>query len=607
MKPRTFILVLLLFIVATVILTYPLALKMNSSIAGTFTTDEPFAALWNFWWLKYASLHKISDSFYSIIAAPFGFDAGKMSLYPVWEFFYEQLSILAGNVLSFNIQVLSSFVLSGITMYMLVFYLSKETSAAIFSGIIYAFCPYHFSRAWQHLGLTQIQWMPLYLLTLLRLREKLSYKRMLLCIAALLLVISFEMHYAYFMYVATALLFICQLFFHKKESKTNLKLLKLIFIIMIFGLFFVLPTAASVALKQLLFATKPLSPSAWGIVRPFEDLFLYSAKPLSYFLPAISHPLFGKFTERFIGSQLYGVSLTEHVLYLGWLPLVLAFIVVRRWGKPRKIDLSAMPTGAREVNFYIVFFIFLAIGAWFFSQPPWWNFLGFKIYMPSFFMYKILPMFRAYCRFGIVVMLAVSVLAGFGLKFILEKFRSNKVKIALASFFSLLVLFEFWNWPPYKVIDVSKAQAAYSWIKEQPGDFAIAEYPLDADSPNEMYKFYQTFHEKKIINGTIPGTFANKFAQSIKNLSHLETAAKLKGMGVRYVVLHKEGYIDSELVQDREELSKISSNPGLKFIKNFPSEECPEKGILCVKKTGAIDVYEIIASPDNIEMERKGK
>lgn len=31
-----------------------------------------------------------------------------------------------------------------------------------------------------------------------------------------------------------------------------------------------------------------------------------------------------------------------------------------------------------------------------------------------------------------------------------------------------------------------------------------------ADSPNEMYKFYQTEHEKKIINGTIPGTYANK-------------------------------------------------------------------------------------------------
>ena len=142
-----------------------------------------------------------------------------------------------------------------------------------------------------------------------------------------------------------------------------------------------------------------------------------------------------------------------------------------------------------EGDFYIGFFIFLAVVAWLFSQPPWWKFGPIKIYMPSFFMYKILPMFRAYCRFGIVVMLAVAVLAGYGLKFILERFKTQKAKIAITCLFAGLVLFEFWNWPPYKVIDVSKVPPVYYWLKEQPGDFVIAEYPLDADSPNEMYKF----------------------------------------------------------------------------------------------------------------------
>jgi hypothetical protein len=248
-------------------------------------------------------------------------------------------------------------------------------------------------------------------------------------------------------------------------------------------------------------------------------------------------------------------------------------------------------------DFYIGFFVFLAIVAWFFSQPPWWKFGPLKIFMPSFFMYKILPMYRAYCRFGIVVMLAVAVLAGFGLKFILERFKSQKTKIALTCLFSGLVLFEFWNYPPFKVIDVSKVPAVYYWLKEQPGDFAIAEYPLDADSSNVMYLFYQTKHEKKIINGSNPGTFANNFAQTITRLSDSNTAATLKWMRVKYVLVHKEEYLKTELVEEIEEFNKIPLNAGLKLIKTFPPQECPRKDIVCVQKTGPIDVYEVVAMP----------
>jgi hypothetical protein len=208
-------------------------------------------------------------------------------------------------------------------------------------------------------------------------------------------------------------------------------------------------------------------------------------------------------------------------------------------------------------------------------------------------MYKILPMYRAYCRFGIVVMLAVAVLAGFGFNFVLERFKSQKTKIAITSLFCGLVLFEFWNWPPFKVIDVSKLPAVYYWLKGQPGDIVVAEYPLDADSPNEMYKFYQTEHEKKIINGAIPGTYANQVSQTIKKLSEPKTAGRLRGMGVRYVLVHRDGYLDTELIEEKEELDRIPRNPGLKLVKSFPGEECPKRDMLCVQKTGQIDVYEV--------------
>jgi hypothetical protein len=370
----------------------------------------------------------------------------------------------------------------------------------------------------------------------------------------------------------------------------NKNYLKNIILLSIVTFILLLPQAYPVIRGMII--SRYSAPSAQNpYYRPFEDLFTQSARPLSYVLPAAVHPFFGKLTEMFIGSQLYGMSFTEHTLYLGWTPLVLAFLAFRRWRKNRKLRIT------NKEDFYIGFFVSLAMVAWFFSQPPWWKVGPLKIYMPSFFMYKILPMFRAYCRFGIVVMLAIAVLAGFGLKFILERFKSEKAKIALTTLFCGLLLFEFWNYPPFKVINVSKVPGVYYWLKGKPEDLVIAEYPLDITGPSEMYKFYQTKHEKKMINATIPGTYAHRISETITKLSNPHTAGVLKWMGVKYVLVHKQDYINTELVEDYEELNKILQNAGLKFIKTFPKQECPEKNIMCVQKTGPIDVYEVVAIP----------
>src|SRR3989338_4044262 len=94
-----------LFFFLTAATTYPLLFKIRSHISGFSSTDEPFAALWNFWWFKYAFTHHIRDTFYSIIAAPFGFDTGSHCAYPVWEFLYKWLAIFTNNIFAFNMQV----------------------------------------------------------------------------------------------------------------------------------------------------------------------------------------------------------------------------------------------------------------------------------------------------------------------------------------------------------------------------------------------------------------------------------------------------------------------------------------------------------------------
>lgn len=585
-----------LFLLLVVVFTFPLILNLGVSIPGFFSTDESYGLVWDSWRIKHAFLNKMSLTQTDYIAYPFGrqiYDSGYFA--GLWLSWHHFLSICTTPVFTYNIQALLNLFFSALFMYLLVLFVAKSYPGALLSGIIFAFCPYQFARIWQHLGLSYNQWLPLVLLAAIFLRERLSRKAEIFLFFSLVVAFSFEWSVMYFCALALAAWVAYSLADFKNDFSGESKFIKKLFLVGL-AAFIVLSFQFFRLVQFKLKAPLNDSPSAFNIYhRPFEDLFSQSARPLSYFLPATSHPLLGRFTEQFIGSNIYGESLTEHALYLGWVGLILAFVALRSWRKNRGYF-------AQRDNFYIGFFIFLAVLAWLFSQPPWWKIGPFKLFMPSFFMYKLLPMFRAYCRFGIVVMLAIAALAGFGLKYTLGRFKHKISRIAVGAIFCGLVLFEFWNYPPYKVIYLEKVPQVYNWLESQPSDIVIAEYPLDADSPNEMYKFFQTRHEKKMINGPLPGSYANKIALSITRLSSPRTAGVLRWLGVKYVLVHRQDYINTELIEDREELEKVPFNLGLKLIKSFPAQGCMRREMLCLEKSGPIEVYEVIAKaikPEN--------
>lgn len=561
------ILVLVLFALLTGLMTFPLVFKINTHIPGFFSTDEP--SLWGLWWLRVSAHNGINANFCPLIAAPFGVDLSIIGIvFPLSTLLKKLVVMFTTEAFTYNIEILLSFLLSGFFVYLLIDYAANSKPAAILGGIIYAFCPYHFARAWQHIGLSDIQWMPLYIFALLKLREKNSYRNILFASLALFLVASFEFYYLYFMIIVTVFFVIFSCAYYRRASFKFIPQVLLSNCLTAVILTLLIYPAFSMGLFKV---DKGIAPDAWAFIRPFGDLFSQSARPLSYILPSTEHPVFGNFTRNFVGTMIYGESFTEHALFLGFLPMFLAFWALINWKKK----------GEEGEGFNFRFFAWLLLVSWLFSQPPWWNIFGIKLYMPSFFMYKIIPLFRAYCRFGIVVMFAVAVLAGFGLKFILSGFRSQRTKNVITGIACALILFEFWNYPPYKIIDVSKFPQAYHWLKEQPGDFTIAEYPLDADSPNERYRFYQTKHNKKMINFTGPGTYANRVARTITKLSEPDTCGILKWLGVRFVLVHKMDYTNSGLMVNLKELEDIQKNPDLKFVKSFEN----------------IDVYEVTASP----------
>ncbi|MFH1848400.1 MAG: hypothetical protein ABH825_04200, partial [Candidatus Omnitrophota bacterium] len=465
--------------------------------------------------------------------------------------------VITTPVLTYNLQVMVNIFLSAFFMYLLAARITRDRIAAFLSGIIFGFCPYIFTRSWQHLGETYLWMMPFALWGLFTMREFPSTRNKALFICAIALsAISLNTMYYTAVIMAVFLVYLCMWLLRRGRDKEAGDKRFLKNALLVGGL-----AAAAVLIQIYPYLRKVLTSAGSAASafnpyhRPFDDLFTQSAKFFSYLFPVTTHPVFGKFTEQFIGSPLYGVSYTEHALFLGWTPLVLAFIAFKN---------------RRRERFYVGFFIWLWIAAWLFSQQPYFSFPAFKIYMPSFFMYKILPMFRAYCRFGIVVMLATAALAGFGFSFITSRLK-NRVRIIAACAISLLVLFEFLNFPPYKVIDLTKYPKVYDWLKEQPGDFVIAEYPVDSKSPNEYYRFCQTIHEKKMINGATPGTNGGRLLNMVSRLSSPDTAGTLSWAGVKYVIVHRGPYDNIAEPEMSGELRMIGGRRirGLEFMGDF--------------------------------------
>jgi hypothetical protein len=189
---------------------------------------------------------------------------------------------------------------------------------------------------------------------------------------------------------------------------------------------------------------------------------------------------------------------------------------------------------------------------------------------------------RAYQRFGILVMLSVSVLAGIGLTNILKKIANRKSQIAITLLMIVLVLFEFWNWPPYRVTDVSRTPPVYEWLAEQPGDFTIAEYPLTRNISFKYfdYLFWQRIHQKPLVNGASPGTYADKIRKEIVDITNPKTPGILRWLGAKYVIFHSHEYLHEDMATAViGEIPDISRVPGLRFVREF----------------GSVKVYKVVA------------
>ncbi|MFL5963602.1 MAG: hypothetical protein ACJ757_12000 [Gaiellaceae bacterium] len=296
-----------------------------------------------------------------------------------------------------------------------------------------------------------------------------------------------------------------------------------------------------------------------SISNPTLELQRLGASTWSYLLPARNHPVFGPITRHFTASA----NFAEQTLFFSYTIIVLALIgvilVLRR--HPVTMTEPMRRTG-------LVFAAILLPLAYWSSLRRVVHPFGIPVPTLSFFMGHVTTFFRVYARFGVIVGVALVLLAAPVLDLIIRRHRRG---VAIAIGLWLLIAFELLPGPVYAWTGASKPPAYDRWLAHQPMAI-VAHYPLPTDQEpaihlGEREIYFQMFHGHPLYNLFGAGTGDTR-EDAIRILSRYVTdpitPSVLAAEHVHYVFVHDDVYAE------QHEAAPTLPTADFKLIKRFP-------------------------------------
>lgn len=564
------------YTILTLIMTYPLIFKITNYVPGA-GWDE-FSHLHYFWWWKHALIELGTNPYYTeYLHYPTGVSLA-FDMAPFNAIVLIPLQLLFGLIISYNILVLFTFVVSGYGMYLLVKYLTNNKNAAFIAGCIFAFSPYHFAHALGHTNLISIEWFPLCALFLIKTVKEPKKSNAIYAGIFLGLTSLSAWYYSIYIVLFTAL-FIFYYLWTDRKALLNIPFIKRFSImILLFGLI-VFPFVYPMLVE---------SSSSTYMVSQITSSVTYSADVIAFFIPSTFHPVFGEYVAEIYAN--FTGNRAEYTVFIGYIVLILALY-------------SVLKVKREKIKFWIIsslFFFILSLGpilhinGIFLIPNPGLNLdslvqnigltsratgiaanilqSGIPIPLPGIIMPFIPFVNVAYVpsRFDVMIMLSLAVIVGYGCKelFIgISNYKNKNKKSSkiynekiVACLITAVILFEFLAIPC--PLSNASVPSIYDEIFNDSEDYAILELPFNIVSMAKLM-YYQTHHEKKLVSGYVSRTppSAIKFTNSTPFIKQLynpypylvneygqndilvsdELAYNvLNYYNIRYIVLHKD-------------------------------------------------------------------
>lgn len=537
------VIVLLIYFGIAVGITWPLVPHLSTHFPGG--SQDTFVHYWNGWWVKRSLAAGQSPYYTSYLYYPTGMDLTYHNFAWISIIPWAMLESVLGKLAAYNLSILINLALCGFGAFLLAYELTNDRRAAFLAGLIYQSWPFRLSQP-DHPNLISTQWIPLFMLFLIRTMRQGKWRNAVLTGVFLALTGYTRWQQLIPAAIAGGIYFLCTLPDQYTSWRRWLPALLL---------------AGGIALLAL---TPPLlllieqQRSAPADVVVEDDETNFQTDLMAYITPSRSHPVFESFTqsayERYYSHR---SESRRFAAYVGVTTLALAVLGV--W-KTRR---SSLPWVAIALGLILLALgPILRINGQTYPGVPMPYRLAARLYVPR--------LMRVPDRFNMFLALPVAMLAACGVPYLLtyvqqrSRRRDHWISLALSCLLGGMILFEYLPVPfPLRHPQIS---AFYHQLSVEPGDFAVLNLPKSA-LDSKRYMLAQVTHQHPILQGKTPrfpqGTFdylnTNPWLQALRESStmppqHTDVSRQLTVLAqddVRYVILHKDASHPLRLAQWR--------------------------------------------------------
>lgn len=543
-RPVELILVVLAAAVGAVLVTWPLAFRMNSAILGS--GGDALGAIWWIWRAAEDGIPLIGETRHTDIGAPFGFAEGN-GVNVIWSLVGVPTVLAAevvGELPAYNLMILFGLGSAAVAMYLLVRRMGGRPWAAAWAGLVFMVFPWHLEKAQGHGALATIYLFPALLWAGLLWYERPTKRRALLLGAVNLLLWLVAGYYGIVAGVGTLALLVLSLHRHSGELGLRRALGRA-------GT--AVAAMAGAALFVMVLVRLGAGPASTLPDRTDVELSTYGARLHEYLVPSYSNVLLEDDIGNWVVARLHGSNPSESTLFLGYLTLLLAtgFFL---FGRARRAY-------GLEGRFAAAILPWVALVAVACTLPSPVDLAGAEVTSPSGVIHALVPSFRVPTRFMPLIIGCLIPAAALMLDWLVGaagRAAESRGAVARAGAMGAVAVaagtfsfLELSTNPPANVNRVDRVPAEYAALRSVPRG-VLAEYPLysAAAAMNSDYLFWQRVHGRPLLTGGADDTFATAVRDSLVNPADPTTQSVLALLGVTGAVVRQPIAVPPVVVPD---------------------------------------------------------
>ena len=534
-------------------LFWPLLSQLGTAAIGGDGSDAAGTIGW-LWRLQDEGYHLFGTTVHVLTGAPIGWeDSNGLNLQWLLAYYPAYLGAkVVGEVAAYNLVVLTGYVLSGVTMYVLARYLRCSRLVAAWAGLVFIVFPWHLERA-EHASLVHLEILVLLLLALVATAEKPVALRFLLIGLATL---AGWLTSGYF--GVMAVIGACAFALAAAALGGGSNRLRLV----------IGTTVSALAATAVLGigATSSGVGTGAGLNREVEDLSVYGLRPTELVVPPADNLVAGNWLESFHVGRLHGSTALETSNYVGLLTIVLALAwLAVAWRRRANLD--------RRLRLATAGLAGVLLAALAFSAPSPVGVFGHLFsWGPSRVLWELVPAFRVPSRWIILIGSTLVPLAALGLQAAVSVLsrrvgsRSGaRLVPALLVAAAMVVSFgELATDPNELLLHTRPVPPEYAALSRSPAG-PVAVYPLGQPT---SYFLWQRAHGRPLVNGPGEGSFADRVRLTLVDPGAPGTAARLALLGVPTIVTWQDA-LDYE-TQSAPDVPNASWGPGYELVERFP-------------------------------------